>query len=212
MRCCACRASPACRPPSTKIGIRSGTPCRPADFASRSSIVGIARWDWPPANDCAPFICRPMCNLDRCARLRYSSPPFFITALGIVGTGLLAIPVLAGSAAYALAEARRWKIGLARKPQEAKAFYATIVVATLVGTGISFSSIAPIKALFWSAVINGVVAAPVMTVMMLMTANKSIMGRFEIHGYLKYVGWIATAVMAAASTVMFISAFIGGST
>jgi Mn2+/Fe2+ NRAMP family transporter len=82
-------------------------------------------------------------------------------------------------------------------------------VATLVGTGISFSSIAPIKALFWSAVINGVVAAPVMTVMMLMTANKSIMGRFEIHGYLKYVGWIATAVMAAASAVMFISAFLG---
>jgi hypothetical protein len=76
--------------------------------------------------------------------------------------------------------------------------------------GISFSSIAPIKALFWSAVINGVVAAPVMTVMMLMTANKSIMGRFEIHGYLKYVGWIATAVMAAASAVMFISAFLGG--
>jgi hypothetical protein len=72
MRCCACRASPACRPPSTKIGIRSGTPCRPADFASRSSIVGIARWDWPPANDCAPFICRPMRNLDRCARLRCS--------------------------------------------------------------------------------------------------------------------------------------------
>jgi Mn2+/Fe2+ NRAMP family transporter len=89
-----------------------------------------------------------------------------------------------------LGRARRWKIGLARKPQEAKAFYATIVVATLVGTGISFSSIAAIKALFWSAVINGVVAAPVMTVMMLMTANKSIMGRFEIHGYLKYVGWI----------------------
>ncbi len=135
---------------------------------------------------------------------------FAIFVLGIVGTGLLAIPVLAGSAAYALAEARRWKIGLARKPQEAKAFYATIVVATLVGTGISFSSIAPIKALFWSAVINGVVAAPVMAVMMLMTANKSIMGRFEIHGYLKYVGWIATAVMAAASAVMFISAFLGG--
>src|ERR1019366_2527786 len=71
-RCCACRASPACRPPSTKIGIRSGTPCRPAAFASRSSIVGIARWDWPPASGCAPFICRPMRNLDRCGRLRCS--------------------------------------------------------------------------------------------------------------------------------------------
>ena len=135
---------------------------------------------------------------------------FAIFALGIIGTGLLAIPVLAGSAAYALGEARRWKTGLARKPEAARAFYATIVVATLVGTGISFSPIDPIKALFWSAVLNGVVAAPVMAIMMMMATNKSVMGRFEIRGYLKIVGWIATAVMAAASIVMFIAGFIGG--
>jgi Mn2+/Fe2+ NRAMP family transporter len=135
---------------------------------------------------------------------------FAIFALGIIGTGLLAIPVLAGSAAYALGETRRWKTGLARKPAAARAFYATIVVATLVGTGISFSPIDPIKALFWSAVLNGVVAAPVMAIMMMMATNKSVMGRFEIHGYLKIVGWIATAVMAAASILMFIAGFIGG--
>ena len=135
---------------------------------------------------------------------------FAIFALGIIGTGLLAIPVLAGSAAYALGEARRWKTGLARKPEAARAFYATIVVATLVGTGISFSPIDPIKALFWSAVINGVVAAPVMAIIMMMATNKNVMGRFEIRGYLKIVGWIATAVMAAASIVMFIAGFKGG--
>jgi len=133
---------------------------------------------------------------------------FAIFALGIIGTELLAIPVLAWSAAYALGEARRWKTGLARKPEAAKAFYATIVVATLVGTGISFSPIDPIKALFWSAVLNGVVAAPVMAIMMMMATNKIVMGRFEIRGYLKIVGWIATAVMAAASIVMFIAGWI----
>ena len=131
---------------------------------------------------------------------------FAIFALGIIGTGLLAIPILAGSAAYALGEARRWPTGLAKNPSKAKAFYAAIVVATLVGTGINFSSLGPIRALFWSAVINGVVATPVMIVMMLMTANRKIMGRFEIRGYLKVMGWIATLVMAAASAVMFISA------
>jgi Mn2+/Fe2+ NRAMP family transporter len=131
---------------------------------------------------------------------------FAIFALGIIGTGLLAIPVLAGSAAYALGEARQWPTGLAKKPLKAKAFYGTIVIATLVGTGINFSPLDPIKALFWSAVVNGVVATPVMVVIMLMTANKQIMGQFEIQGYLKALGWIATVVMTAASAVMFISA------
>jgi len=134
---------------------------------------------------------------------------FAIFAVGIIGTGLLAIPVLAGSAAYALGEARRWPTGLARKPLKAKAFYGTIVIATLVGTGINLSPLDPIKALFWSAVVNGVVATPVMVVMMLMTANKRVMGQFEIRGYLKTMGWIAAGVMAAASAVMFISAMSG---
>ena len=89
---------------------------------------------------------------------------FIIFALGILGTGLLAVPVLAGSSAYALAEAMRWQAGLGRSPSEAKQFYATIVGGTLIGVGINFVNIDPIKALFWSTVINGVVAVPLMIV------------------------------------------------
>ena len=114
-----------------------------------------------------------------------------------IGTGLLSVPVLAGSAAYALGEARRWPVGLARKPKQAKAFYATIAVAMLGGAALNFAPINPIKALFWSAVINGVVAVPVMTVMMLMGRNRKIMGEFVLGGWLLTVGWLATAVMGA---------------
>jgi len=131
---------------------------------------------------------------------------FAIFTLGIVGTGLLAVPVLAGSAAYALCEARKWPQGLARKPLKAKAFYATIVIATLSGVAITVSPLDPIKALFWSAVINGVVAVPVMAMMMLITSNKKIMGKFVLAGVLKVVGWLATAVMAAAGVGMAITA------
>jgi NRAMP (natural resistance-associated macrophage protein)-like metal ion transporter len=131
---------------------------------------------------------------------------FAIFTLGIVGTGLLAVPVLAGSAAYALCESRKWPIGLARKPLQAKAFYVTIVVATLSGIAITLSPLDPIKALFWSAIINGVVSVPVMAMMMLIAANKTIMGKFFITGGLKYVGWLATAVMAAAAAGMAITA------
>ena len=127
---------------------------------------------------------------------------FTIFALGIIGTGLLAIPVLAGSAAYALGEARQWPIGLDRKPRKAKAFYATIAIATLVGTAIDFSPIDPIKALFWSAVINGVVATPVMAMMMLMTARADIMKENVVVGPLRWIGWLSTAIMAAAVIAM----------
>lgn len=125
-----------------------------------------------------------------------------IFALGVVATGLLAIPVLAGSAAYPVGEARRWPIGLARQPREAKAFYATIVVATAVGVLLNFTPINPIKALIWCAVINGVVAVPVMALMMLMAANEKIMGQFTIGGWLTWLGWIATATMALAALAM----------
>ena len=131
---------------------------------------------------------------------------FAIFTLGIVGTGLLAVPVLAGSAAYAVCEAQKWPIGLARKPMQAKAFYATIVVATLSGIAITYSPIDPIKALFWSAVINGVVAVPVMAMMMLITSNRKIMGKFVLTGVLKQVGWLATGVMALAALGMGIAA------
>lgn len=130
---------------------------------------------------------------------------FIIFALGIVGTGLLAVPVLAGSAAYAIGEALEWRVGLARKPKEAKAFYATIVVATLAGAGLSLSPLDPIKALFLSAVINGVLAVPVMAIMMLIASNRRIMGRFAVSGLLRAFGWLATAVMASASIGMAVT-------
>ncbi|HEX5455664.1 MAG TPA: Nramp family divalent metal transporter [Stellaceae bacterium] len=128
---------------------------------------------------------------------------FFVFALGIIGTGLLAIPVLAGSAAYALAEAMGWRTGLARAPREARAFYATIVGGTLIGVGINFVNIDPIKALFWTAVINGVVAVPLMVMMMLMSMRREVMGPLTLPRPLWAVGWLTTAAMAAAVVAMF---------
>ncbi|HEX6443153.1 MAG TPA: Nramp family divalent metal transporter [Stellaceae bacterium] len=126
-----------------------------------------------------------------------------VFTLGIVGTGLLAIPVLAGSGAYALAETMGWRVGLARLPRDAKAFYATIVAGTLIGVGFNFVHIDPIKALFWTAVINGVVAVPLMVVMMIMTTQPRVMGRFTLPRWLQIVGWISTAAMAVAAATMF---------
>jgi NRAMP (natural resistance-associated macrophage protein)-like metal ion transporter len=133
---------------------------------------------------------------------------FALFTLGIVGTGLLAVPVLAGSAAYALGEARKWPIGLARKPKKAKAFYLAIASATLIGIFINFSPIDPIKALYWSAVINGVVAVPVMAIMMLMAVNKKVMGPFTIPPAMRVIGWGATAVMALAVVGMAAAACV----
>jgi NRAMP (natural resistance-associated macrophage protein)-like metal ion transporter len=128
---------------------------------------------------------------------------FFVFALGIIGTGLLALPVLAGSSAYAIGETFGWHVGLARKAGRAKAFYATIAIATLIGVGLNFSSVDPIKALFWSAVINGVVAVPVMALMMHLSSHRAAMGDFQLHAGLKIVGWLATAVMAVAAIGLF---------
>jgi Mn2+/Fe2+ NRAMP family transporter len=133
---------------------------------------------------------------------------FALFALGIIGTGLLAVPVLAGSAAYAVAEARKWPFGLARRPKQAKAFYGTLTLATMIGVAINFSPINPIKALYWSAVINGVVAVPVMIIVMHITANAKIMGKFPVHDGLKLVGWMSTGVMAAAAITMVVTALI----
>jgi NRAMP (natural resistance-associated macrophage protein)-like metal ion transporter len=133
---------------------------------------------------------------------------FALFAVGIIGTGLLAVPVLAGSAAYALGEARKWPIGLARKPKNAKAFYAAIATATLVGICINFSPINPIKALYWSAVINGVVAVPVMAIMMLMAVDAKIMGEFTVPWVMRVIGWAATLVMALAVVGMAVTAWI----
>jgi NRAMP (natural resistance-associated macrophage protein)-like metal ion transporter len=128
---------------------------------------------------------------------------FLVFACGIIGTGLLAIPVLAGSAAYALAEMLDWPAGLSALPRQAKAFYATIAVGTLLGVCFNFFSIDPIKALFWTAVINGVVAVPLMIVMMIMTSRRKVMGDFTLPRSLAVMGWICTGAMTAAVVVMF---------
>jgi NRAMP (natural resistance-associated macrophage protein)-like metal ion transporter len=130
---------------------------------------------------------------------------FVLFAAGIIGTGLLAVPVLAGSAAYAIAGAFQWTKGLEHKPMVAKRFYGIIALSTLVGVALGFTSIDPIKALYWSAVINGVISVPIMVVMMLMAARADVMGRFVITGRLKWLGWIATLTMAVAVVAMFIT-------
>jgi NRAMP (natural resistance-associated macrophage protein)-like metal ion transporter len=132
----------------------------------------------------------------------------WIFALGIVGTGLLAIPVLAGATAYAVGEGRRWPVGLARKPKQAVAFYAVLALSAAIGIALNFTSINPISALFWSAVINGVLAVPVMVLLMIMARRKDVMDRFVIGGPLYWLGWLSTAAMAASVAAMGVGFFI----
>ena len=129
---------------------------------------------------------------------------FLLFSLGIIGTGLLAVPVLAGSAAYAIGEARGWKVGLENKPMEAVGFYVVIGLATLLGLGVDFSPLDPIKALFWSAVINGVIAVPIMAAMMIIVSRKKEMGIFIATLPQRIFGWAATAIMGAAAVAMFV--------
>ena len=128
---------------------------------------------------------------------------FALFSAGIVGTGLLAVPILAGSAAYAVAEAFEWRIGLGLRLLQARGFYAIVIIATILGVALNFTPIDPIKALFWCAVINGVVAVPIMAVMMLMAMRADIMGPFVITRRLTVLGWLATATMAAVVLAMF---------
>ena len=137
---------------------------------------------------------------------------FTLFAVGIIGTGLLAVPVLAGSAAYAIGEALKWPTGLDRKPLDAKGFYAVLAAATILGLAINFPAVqrhlhvTPIKALFACAIINGIVAVPIMVVVMLMAGNEKVMGRFSLNsGFLRMLGWAATAVMFLAAAGMFIT-------
>jgi NRAMP (natural resistance-associated macrophage protein)-like metal ion transporter len=125
-----------------------------------------------------------------------------IFALGIVGTGLLAIPVLAGATAYAVGEGRQWPVGLARKPREAVAFYAVLALSAGIGIALNFTRINPISALYWSAVINGVLAIPVMAMLMIMARRKNVMGRFVVGGPLYWLGWLSTAAMALSVVAM----------
>jgi NRAMP (natural resistance-associated macrophage protein)-like metal ion transporter len=127
---------------------------------------------------------------------------FALFAAGIIGIGLLAVPVLAGSGAYALGEALGWTTGLDRKPVEARAFYGTIAASTLVGVAMNFVGIDPIRALFWAAVINGVAAVPLMAVIMLTAMRRDVMGRFVLPRGLWAMGWLCTGVMALAVGIM----------
>ncbi len=129
---------------------------------------------------------------------------FAIFAIGIIGTGMLAVPVLAGSSAYAVAEMFRWPEGLDRQPKEAKAFYATIAVATIGSVVFSFSALDPIRALYWSAVINGILAVPLMGLMLTMAVNPRIMGRLTAPWWMIATGALATLVMALAAIGFFV--------
>jgi Mn2+/Fe2+ NRAMP family transporter len=127
---------------------------------------------------------------------------FFLFALGIIGVGMIGVPVLAGSAGYALAEAMGWSWGLERKAKDARGFYGVIIVSMLAGVALDFSPINPIKALFWSAVINGVVAVPLMVVIILLASRKSVMGEFIASRSLIALGWIGVIVMGVAAVGM----------
>lgn len=130
---------------------------------------------------------------------------FALFAVGIIGTGLLAVPVLAGSAAYAVSGVFGWSASLERQALQAKQFYGVLAAATLIGLGLNFTSIDPIKALFWAAVINGVLAGPVMVVIMLMATNPAVMGQFTLSRRLRITGWLATAVMLVAAGGLFVT-------
>jgi Mn2+/Fe2+ NRAMP family transporter len=130
---------------------------------------------------------------------------FLLFVCGIVGTGLLAVPVLAASACYGIGEACRWKASLERKPGEAIRFYSAITVATFIGLSLNFMHIDPVKALFWAAILNGFLAAPLMVVIMMMASSNRVMGKLVIPPYLKGMGWVATAVMFLASIGVFLT-------
>ena len=123
---------------------------------------------------------------------------FALFAAGIIGTGLLAVPVLAGSVAYAVAESRAWRAGLRFKLREARGFYGVLGAALLGGVALDFADVNPIKALVWSAVVNAVVSVPIMIVVMRLASDRAVMGAFAISPRLRVVGWLATAAMAAA--------------
>jgi len=129
---------------------------------------------------------------------------FLLFTLGLLGVGLIGVPVLAGSGAYAFAEAMNWPEGLERKVRSARGFYGVIAISVLLGLVIQYSPINPMKALFWSAVINGVVAVPLMAVIILLSSKKSVMGEFTASRSLVTLGWIGTAVMTVASACMFL--------
>jgi NRAMP (natural resistance-associated macrophage protein)-like metal ion transporter len=127
---------------------------------------------------------------------------FLLFSLGIIGTGMLAIPVLAGSAAYAVAESFDWQSGMDRKLSEALGFYAIVGIATIGGVALTFTHLDPVRALVWSAEINGIIAVPIMVIMMILASREDVMGPFIIRPRLRRLGWVATGVMAVTVVAM----------
>jgi NRAMP (natural resistance-associated macrophage protein)-like metal ion transporter len=127
---------------------------------------------------------------------------FLLFSLGIIGTGMLAVPVLAGSAAYAVSESFDWQSGMDRKLPEAMGFYGIIGIATIGGVGLTFTHLDPVRALLWSAEINGIIAVPIMAIMMILASRKDVMGDFVIRPRLRRLGWVATGVMAVTVVAM----------
>lgn len=148
-------------------------------------------------------------NIDTAAKAASALKPiagnfaYLLFAVGILGVGLIGVPVLAGSAAYAMAETMGWKEGLERKAGDARGFYGVIALSVLAALVIQYSPISPMKALFWSAVINGVVAVPLLIVVTLLVSKKSVMGEFTANRTIVILGWITAAVMGAAALRMF---------
>jgi NRAMP (natural resistance-associated macrophage protein)-like metal ion transporter len=134
---------------------------------------------------------------------------FLLFALGVIGTGLLAVPVLAGSAAYAVSEMLSKPASLDAKPNRAKLFYGTIVATTIAGASLQVVGINPVRALYWAAVINGVLAAPLMAIMMLIVRNPRAMGKLTVSRQATLWGWAATLLMAAASAIFFVFLLAG---
>ena len=130
---------------------------------------------------------------------------FALFALGIIGTGLLAIPVLAGSAAYAVADTFGWPSTLEARFPEARGFYIIILAATVIGFALGFTPLDPIRMLIWSAVLNGIVSVPIMAIMMRLVTNRAVMGRFHAGKRLALVGWGATALMGLTVAALLVS-------
>lgn len=130
---------------------------------------------------------------------------FLLFALGIIGTGLLAVPILAGSASYAISESFNWKVGLGRKFTKAHGFYGVITVATIIGLLVNFSSIKPFQMLYYTAILNGVVAPPLMVIIMFIGNNKKIMGEYTNKKASNILGWFITFVMSLAAVVLIYS-------
>jgi len=162
-------------------------------IATAATLHASGKTDIQTASDAAEAL-RPVAG----------AATFWLFACGIIGTGMLAVPVLAGSGAYAIAETFGWREGLDLKPRQARGFYATIIVATLAGMALNFVGIDPIKALYWSAVLNGLLAAPLMVLMLLIASNGEIMGKQVPNRWLIWVGWLATVVMVVATLAFFV--------